>query len=82
MVAFLYRPNEDQLNARQLEDYDLLRYFKIAKNRNGGLGKIEMWFQGKYQHFMQGWDHFYDAPEKDMPPDPPPEQMRIRGKAV
>ena len=82
VVAFLYRPNEDQLNARQLEDYDLLRYFKIAKNRNGGLGKIEMWFQGKYQHFMQGWDHFYDAPEKDMPPDPPPEQMRIRGKAV
>ena len=82
VVAFLYRPNEDQLNARQLDDYDLLRYFKIAKNRNGELGKIEMWFQGKYQHFMQGWDHFYDAATTDMPPDPPPEQMRIGGKAV
>lgn len=81
VVAFLYRPPERELSAEELDDYEMLRLFKIAKNRNGELGRIQMWFQGKYQHFMQGWDHFYDAPEQDMPPDPPPEQMKIGGKA-
>ena len=82
VVAFLYRPPEGSLTAEELNDYDLLRVFKIAKNRNGELGRIPMWFQGQYQHFMQEWDHVYNAPEQDMPPDPPSEQMRIGGKAV
>ena len=82
VIAFLYRPAQSELTAGQLNDYEKLRVMEIAKNRDGELGRIPMWFQGKYQHFMQEWDHFYDTATTDMPPDPPPEQMKLGGSAV
>lgn len=82
VIAFLYRPSQRELTAEQLNDYEKLRVLEIAKNRDGELGRIPMWFQGQYQHFMQEWEHFYAASEQDMPPDAPPEQMQLGGKAI
>lgn len=82
VVALLYRPPEHELNSEQLADYDHLREFKIAKNRNGQLGKLRLWFQGEHQHFMQEWDHFYDAPARPLPPGRPPEQLKLGGQSA
>ena len=82
VVAFLYRPPEHELSGEQLADYDNLREFKIAKNRNGQLGKMRLWFQGQYQHFMQEWDHFYDTQPQPMPPGRPPEQLKLGGQTA
>ena len=82
MVAFLYRPSEQGLTGEQMADYDNLREFKIAKNRNGQLGKMRLWFQGQYQHFMQEWDHFYDTQPQPMPPGRPPEQLKLGGQSA
>ena len=82
-VLFLYRPLPSDLNTEEeRRDWDCLRVLKIGKNKDGVLGKVRFWFNGDRMRFLQTWDHFYDTATTDMPPDPPPEQMRIGGKAV
>lgn len=81
-MLFLYRPLPSDLNTKEeRRDWDCLRVLKIGKNKDGLLGKIRFWFNGERMRFLQTWEHFYGASEQEMPPEPPPEQLTIGGKA-
>ena len=57
---FVYLPSEDEL-PDNIENQESLRWFKIAKAKEGKLGKFKMYFDGKYQRFTEGWDYFVDV---------------------
>lgn len=73
IIAILHRPPHQGLTEEEEADYDWLRTFEIQKNRDGELGSIQMWFEGQFQRFRQGWEGFYQ-PIEPMPPERPRKQ--------
>ena len=62
VILFVYLPSEDELkNPDDIENHESLRWFKIAKAKEGKLGKFKMYFDGQYQRFTEGWDYFVDV---------------------
>lgn len=62
-VLFLYRPPYDPIeNQEERDDAENRRILKIAKNKEGRVGKIKMWFTGDIQWFSQQWRDFYKHP--------------------
>lgn len=71
IVTFLYRPDKKDFPEFEIfpdeewdEECEFLRIFEIAKNRDGPLGKVKMWFDGATQHFSQTWDNYYQPIQK------------------
>lgn len=60
VILFVYLPSEDEL-PDNIENQESLRWFKIAKAKEGKLGKFKMYFDGQYQRFTEGWDYFVDV---------------------
>ena len=60
VILFAYLPSEDEL-PDNIENQESLRWFKIAKAKEGKLGKFKMYFDGQYQRFTEGWDYFVDV---------------------
>ena len=60
VILFTYLPSEDEL-PDNIENQESLRWFKIAKAKEGKLGKFKMYFDGQYQRFTEGWDYFVDV---------------------
>ena len=80
-VLFLYRPAwsytaSDEENA----DIEKRRKMKLAKNRNGKVGKFDLWFFGDQQRFAEQWPDFYKGKIEEMPEPPPPQQMSLSDK--
>lgn len=62
VILFAYLPSEDELkNPDDIENHESLRWFKIAKAKEGKLGKFKMYFDGQYQRFTEGWDYFVEV---------------------
>ena len=57
VILFAYLPSEDEL-PDNIENQESLRWFKIAKAKEGKLGKFKMYFDGQYQRFTEGWEYF------------------------
>ena len=60
VILFAYLPSEDEL-PDNIENQESLRWFKIAKAKEGKLGKFKMYFDGQYQRFTEGWDYFMEV---------------------
>ena len=61
VILFAYLPSEDELkNPDDIDNHESLRWFKIAKAKEGKLGKFKMFFDGKYQRFTEGWESFIE----------------------
>ena len=61
VILFAYLPSEYELeNPDDIENHDSLRWFKIAKAKEGKLGKFKMYFDGQYQKFTEGWNYFVE----------------------
>lgn len=61
VILFLYIPKDDEVkNPEDIENQDSLRWLKIAKAKEGKLGKFKMFFEGKYQRFTEGWERFIE----------------------
>lgn len=61
VILFAYVPSEDELkNPDDIENHESLRWIKIAKAKEGRIGKFKMFFDGKYQRFTEGWEHFIE----------------------
>lgn len=58
VILFLYIPSDGELLGDDVDHQDELRWLKIAKAKEGRLGKFKMYFDGKYQLFRLGWDYF------------------------
>ena len=62
VILFAYLPSEDELkNPDDIENHESLRWFKIAKAKEGKLGKFKMYFDGQHQRFTEGWDYFVEV---------------------
>ena len=62
VILFAYLPSEDELkNQDDIENHESLRWFKIAKAKEGKLGKFKMFFDGQHQRFTEGWDYFVEV---------------------
>lgn len=62
VILFAYLPSEDELkNPDDIKNHESLRWFKIAKAKEGKLGKFKMYFDGQHQRFTEGWDYFVEV---------------------
>lgn len=81
VILMMYKPDPaDARTKDEAEDAENRRWLKIAKNKEGVVGKIRMWFNGRIQRFAQEWEHFYDKPEGRLEtPDPGAKQKKMEG---
>ncbi len=63
------------------QDAKKRRFLKIPKNKDGRTGKVDLWFIGETQRFVQQWDGFYKAKTVAMQEDKDdtPEQVSMKG---